>query len=155
MIYFLNKKKGFSLPEILISLAIIGIIVLIGMPAISNYQHSLETTGTVRNLISDLRYAQQLAVTEQIEHGVYFITGENKYQVRRYGSSTTTLKEVVFPAEITEVTISGLTAAEAGQEARYNPYGAVRNAGSIILKNSQNATTSVDVRPSGFVKISD
>ena len=145
-------KRGFSLIELLIVFAIIGVLVLISMPAIRIYQHNLETSGVIRDLMANLRYAQQLAVTEQVEHGVYFITADKKYQVRRYGTATSTIKEVILPSEITEITVSGLTDANGDKEARYNPIGAVRDAGSVMLKNSQGATTTIEIRPSGFIK---
>ncbi len=37
----------------------------------------------------------------------------------------------------------------------FNSYGAVSEPGEIILKNSQNNTITINVKPSGFVKISE
>lgn len=146
-------KIGFTLIELFIIIGIIGILALISIPAFRAYQPSLQLSGAIRNLASDLRYAQQLSVTEQVEHSVYFVLPERKYQIRRYGTLASTIKETVFSEEIIEITISGLSDVEGNKEARYNPYGAVKTPGSVALKNSKNITTTVDIKPSGFVKI--
>lgn len=150
-----SKIKSFTLIEFFTVTAIVGIIILIGAPLIRNYQPSLQLNGAVRDLVSDIRYVQQLAVTEQVEHSVYFISSEKRYQIKRYGTETSTLKEIFLPEEITEISISGLSEVEINKEARYNPYGAVKDFGSVTLKNSKNATSTIDIRPSGFVKIID
>lgn len=151
----ISKNKGVTMTELVTVIAVIGILALVVIPAFRVYQHSLRLSGTVRNLIADLRYAQQLTVTEQVEHSVYFNLTEDKYEIKRYGGITTIIKEVEFPVEITEVSITGLTISGFEKEARYNPYGAVKDAGTITLKNTRNATTTIDVRPSGFVRISE
>ena len=147
--------RGFTLIELLIIIGIIGVLVLGGIPAFRTYQSRLELSGVVRSLVSDLRYSQQLAVTEQVEHSVYFVPDQKKYELRRYGEATTTLKTVLLPEEILEISVTGLTVAGAYKEARYNPYGAVKDSGVIVLRNTQNTTTTIEVQPSGFIKISD
>ena len=63
------NKKSFTLTELLIVISIIAILLLIGLPLLQAYRPSLRLSGTVRDLVTDLRHAQQLAVTEQINHG--------------------------------------------------------------------------------------
>ena len=60
-------------------------------------------------------------------------------------------KEKILPEEITTLTVAGFT----NDEVRYNPYGAVKEAGTITLKNTKNDTKTILVKPSGFVEISD
>lgn len=149
----IKKNKGFTLIELFVIISIFGILSLMSVSVLIAYRPTIQLNGSVRGLISDLRQAQQLTVTEQIEHSVYLIAAEKRYEIRRYGETTSTIKEVSFPSAITEITITGLTDADTNKEARYNPYGAVADQGAIIVKNSSNATTSVEVKPSGFVKI--
>lgn len=151
------SRNGFTLMEFLVIIGIIGILALIGIPTFRSYQPTLQLSGSVRNLVSDLRYAQQLAVTEQIEYGVRFSTTTDPkyYQIIKYGGTTSTVKTVEFPEEIIRVSISDLSDINSDKEARYIPYGSVREEGEITLENSKNATTTIEVRPSGFVKIID
>ncbi len=141
-------EKGFTLIELLTIIAIIGILVLIGIPALRSYQPNLQLGGAARNLVSDLRFTQQLTVTEQKEYCLQFFIAEKKYQIIQCGQ-TEPLKEVFLPDKIETLVVIGFT----NNEVRFNPYGAVKETGTVTLINTKNATTTIDVRPSGFVKI--
>ena len=149
---FKHFSQGFSLIEMLIVVGIIGILVGISAKTIINLQPDLKLSGACRELITDIRYAQQLAVSEQVEHGLYLCDSEKRYEVRRYGETTEILKAVSFPEEIIEINISGLTSIDSNKEARYNFYGTVKDYGTISLKNSENKIKTIEIRPSGFTR---
>jgi len=144
-------RKGFSLIEFLIVISIIGILVGISIPVFKQFQPSLQLNGAVRNLVTDLRYTQQLTVTEQVEYCLQLFKSEKKYQIIQCGE-TQPIKEVSLPGEIIELTINP---ALANDEVRYNPYGAVKEHANITLKNTENETKTIEVRPSGFIKTTD
>jgi len=104
-------------------------------------------SGLTRDLVTDLRYAGQLAVTEQIEHGVRFNFIENTYQIIRYGATEEIIKEKILPQGIDLRSINNF------KEARFNPYGAAKESGKVVLENIKAETKTIDIRPSGFVKI--
>jgi prepilin-type N-terminal cleavage/methylation domain-containing protein len=143
-----RAKQGITLIELLTVIAVIGILALASIPAFRAYGPRLELSGTVRDLISDLRYIQQLAVTEQKECCIKFFPAEKKYQILQCGEETI-LKEKILPEEIQTLIVSGLT----DNEVRYNPYGAVRESGSIVLNNTKNQTKTISIKPSGFVEV--
>ncbi|MDP2663903.1 MAG: GspH/FimT family pseudopilin [bacterium] len=145
-----KKQSGLTLAELLIVIFIIGVLALIGYPAFKNFQPSIQLRSAARDLIGDLRYVQQLAITEQLEYCLRVFTAEKKYQMFQCGE-TEILEEKSFPEKIEQVTVSGLT----DNEVRYNPYGAVVEGGSIVLENSKSETKTVLVKISGFVKIAD
>ena len=147
-------QQGFTLIEFLIITGIFVILVGIGIPTFRSYQPDLQLSGAARNLVSDLRYAQQLAITEQVKHGIYFIPPEKKYEIRRYGAATSTLKTISLPEEIQTLTIDE-EFINNNNTVKYNPYGAVDITGIIILENTKNNTTTIEVKPSGFVRIID
>ena len=64
--------RGFTLAEFLIIVGIMAILVGIGFPVFKNFQPGLRLSGEVRELASDFRLAEQLAVTEQINYGIIF-----------------------------------------------------------------------------------
>jgi type II secretory pathway pseudopilin PulG len=148
----MKKNKSFSLIEILIILTIIGIISGIGFFIFNQIQPKIQLNGTARELITDLRYAQQLAVSEQTKYGVFFSTTTpetpDEYKLIKYGTETEEIFVKKLPEKINFYQIIGF----ANQEVVFNPYGAVQEEGKIILINNQNTTTTIDVRPSGFVK---
>ena len=144
-----NLKKSFTLIELLVVISIIGILVLIGIPAFRRFQPSIQLSGAVRELVSDLRYSGQLAITEQVNHGIHFFSDPDKYQIIRYGEVEEVLEEKNLPEKVSFQEISGFT----DEEVIFNPYGAAKESGSITLINTANTTTTIEVRPSGFVKI--
>jgi len=151
MNYEIRIKKGFTLIEFIVAITILIILASISVFTYRSIQPSLQLSGATRNLVTDLRYAQQLAVTEQKDHGVWFsTTTEDKYQIIRHeNSATTTIKEVVLE-EISFQYISPLT----DNEVRFNPYGAAREMATTTL-STDNKTKTIKISPSGFVKILD
>ncbi len=146
-----NKLTGFALIEFLIALGIIGILVGISIPVYRQFQPALQLSGAVRNLLADLRYAQQLAVTEQLEYCVHlFPEDEDKeYKVIQCEDSEEIIK-IISLLEIDSIIVTGFT----NNEVRYNPYGAVKEGGTIALE-VDGKTKIIEVKPSGFVKITE
>ena len=146
---FQFSKKSFTLIELLVVISIIGIITGISWATFKALQPSLQLASVVRDLVTDLRYAQQLAVTEQVNHGIHFSSTTDEYQIIKYGTTTQTLLEKSLPQEISFHQITGFI----NDEVIFNPYGAVKEIGTISLINSKAETKTIEVRPSGFVKI--
>lgn len=147
------KKTGFTLVEILVVIAIIVIIIGISIPTFRTFQPTLRLNGVVRELVSDLRYAQQLAVTEQLEYCLRFFPGNKKYElIKCQDPEAEEILKTVFLQDISSMVIAGFNF---DNEARYNPYGAVKESGNIVLENSEGKIKTVEVRPSGFIKITD
>ena len=142
-------KKGFTLTEILIVIGIFAVLVGIIVPVFRVYQPTLQLSGTVRDLVVDLRYAQQLSVTEQVNHGVRFSVADNDYQIIKHGETEEVLLSKELPETVVFYEINGLI----DNQAVFNPYGAVAEAGSIALINTKDEITIIDIRSSGFVKI--
>jgi len=146
----MKEERAFTLTEILVVIGVIFILISIGVPVFRAYRPGLQLSGSSRELITDMRYAQQMAVTEQIDHGIRFFVDEDKYQIIRYAPEEEILKEKNLPPEVSFQQINDLT----DDRALFNPYGALKNeAGSITMVNTANESIIIDIRPSGFVKI--
>lgn len=143
--------KGFTLIELSIVVAIVIIIGGVFLGTLKVLQPSLQLGSIVRDLISDLRYTQQLAVTEQVNHGVRFATDTDTYQILRYGTTTEEVAVKSLPEAVNFHQISGF----ANDEVVFNPYGAVVETGVISLINTSGETKTIEVRPSGFVRKTD
>lgn len=144
-----KKTKGFTLIEILVTIAIIAVLVGITIPVFRSFQPTLQLSGTVRALASDLRYTQQMAVTEQINYCLQLFLLEKKYQIVQCGQ-TQPILEKTLPDEIVS-----FSANFTNNEVEFNPYGAVKEDGIITLENSKSQTKTIEVKPSGFVKITE
>lgn len=136
--------------EVLVISAIIGIIIGITIPIFNQLQPGLQLSGTVRDLISNLRYAQQLTVTEQVNYCLKLFLSEKKYQIIQCGE-VIPLSEVFLPSGIATFDAAGFSA----NQVEFNPYGAVKEPGTIVLENTQNKIKIIEVKPSGFVRITE
>jgi hypothetical protein len=99
-------------------------------------------------LINNLRYAQQLAISQQINYGVHFYPDQKKYQVVKYSTPEEMIKNIFLPSEII---INQATFAN--NQLKFNIYGAAVEAGTIVLENKNHNTSTIEVKPSGFVKL--
>lgn len=142
------KKTGFTLVEILFAIGIIGMTTAIGIPFYQSTIKNLNLSSTARSVASDLRYAQQLAVTTQINHSVIFSIIGNSYQIKNQGTQNI-IKTVKIDDGIALDSIIGLEY----DTATFNATGAATSTGIITLKNENNRTSTIEIKPSGYVKI--
>jgi len=75
----ISKLKGFTLAETLVVISIIAILAATGAPLYKEIQPVLELSGITREIITDIRYIQQLTVTEQIDHCLCFFPLDGEY----------------------------------------------------------------------------
>ena len=61
----LRSQRGFSLIELMVSLALMTIMFGVGIPAMQRYLHTNHLIGAANNLAGELRLARQRAVSEE------------------------------------------------------------------------------------------
>lgn len=146
----LKIVEGFTLAEFLIVLAIVVVLAGITVPVFMQLQPGLKLSGAVRDLVTNLRYTQQITVTEQVNYCLQLFPGQKKYQIIQC-SGGQPLSEFLLPSEIATLDATGFT----NNRVEFNPYGSVKESGTISLKNTNNKTKTVEVKPSGFVRITN
>jgi len=146
---FHKNYRGSMLVSFLVVLGIITLLATIAIPYLRKYQPDLKLRSAARNLASDIRYAQQLAVTQQKVHVVFFDTAHNRYLIQRLDTATTTIKTVNLDPVLSYQQITGLN----NNYVYYNFYGGVSQAGQVILKNSNNLTSTINIKASGYVEL--
>ena len=144
-----NNQKGISIMSVLVSISIITLMSMISIPYLGRYQTSLKLNGVSRNLTSDIRYAQQLTITEQVAYKVQLDAITHKYEVIRTGIATSTIKSVYFPAEVRFSEIS----AAMDNEVIFNSFGGVYQSGQIVLINTDGKLATINVKPSGYIQL--
>lgn len=143
------KKSGFTLVEILAVIMVVGILALVSLPIYIQIKPRLNLNAETRDIVSDLRYAQQLSVTEQINYSVVFDKAQNKYTI-----INTSNNQVVKSKNIsTGVTIQSITSSLTSDTVTFNVTGAALETGLITLVNTNNLTSEISIKPSGYVKI--
>jgi len=74
------SPRGFSLTELIVIIAILGILSWLAFPKMSAMDE-IKLDAAARRLAGDLRYAQSLAMSRRVIHGVLFDPALGKYTV--------------------------------------------------------------------------
>ena len=145
----LKNQRGSLLLNLVVGLGIIALMATISIPYLRKYQPNLKLNGAARDLTIDLRYAQQLTVTEQKTHLVALDQAAGKYEILKVDASTTTVKTVNLDPEINFKQITGLT----GDQVVFNFYGGVSQSGQVIMTNSNDLDAIINIKPSGYIQL--
>lgn len=142
------KSRGFTTVELLTIIAIIGILAIISVPAYRQISPTINLNSTTRELSSDLRYAQQLAVTEQIAYAVNFDLDNNQYTIINTQSESI-IKTKSLDSQVNIENIIDLT----DDTVTFNATGAASENGKITLINQNGRQITIEIKPSGYVKV--
>ncbi|MFA6322314.1 MAG: hypothetical protein WCX71_02440 [Candidatus Buchananbacteria bacterium] len=144
------KKSGISLIETLTVIGIITLITLVSVPSFLNYQKGSKLRGESRILATNIRYAQQLAITTQNIFLVrLFAQDDNShYQIINAGTDEV-IKDVKLDSETKISSVVGIT----DNTIHFISTGGVVEAGEIYLANTINQTSTLRIKPSGYVQI--
>jgi prepilin-type N-terminal cleavage/methylation domain-containing protein len=73
-------SRGFSLTELIVIIAILGVLSWLAFPKMSAMDE-IKLDAAARRLAGDLRYAQSLAMSRRVIHGILFDPALEKYTV--------------------------------------------------------------------------
>lgn len=142
------KQNGFTLIEVMVALLVTAILASISVPFYRSFSFNLDLKSTARDVASDLRYAQQLAVTTQINHLVVFNINTNHYSIKN-SQTENIIKSISIKNPVTILSITDLP----GNTVTFNATGAATSSGVIILTNPNNREATIEIKPSGYVKV--
>lgn len=93
----MNKRpeQGFTLVELSVVVALIGIISTIAVLGTANLVRSSRLAGASSTLVADLRYARSLATTQRTNYNIGFSSG--RYSVFRASTADTVLRRTLPP----------------------------------------------------------
>lgn len=150
----MEQKKAplaaFTLTEMLIAIGIISLMAAIGLPFYRSVSMNLSLSSAARDLASDLRQAQQLSVTEQVNYRLIFNQANDSYSIINSDTGNR-VKEKTVKQPTTILSITGL----AEDTAEFNATGAASSTGSIVLTNPNLRQITIEIKPSGYVKINN
>lgn len=80
-------SKGVTLIELIMVITIVGILALATIPRFGSF-YFLKISGAVKKVTSDIRYVQQLAVSEHTNTKLVFNTAADTYTAQKFNQST-------------------------------------------------------------------
>jgi Tfp pilus assembly protein FimT len=145
------NRDGYFLIDVLVVIGIVGVVAVAAVPYIRDFQPRLTLDSAKKQIASDLRYTQQLAVTEQSLHGVEFDEIMDTYEVVKMDpdGSTSVIKsrELAKGVGIKEVVNSDDGLVE------FNSYGGVDEACRVVLEHTNGDVGQVIIKPSGYISV--
>ena len=90
-----RHERGFSLVEVVVLMAVMVLLVWVALPR--SFASDVKLHAAARQLQSDIRYAQELAMTRGQRHRVLFYSASNPSPTNRYEIVTVTSGPVVHP----------------------------------------------------------
>ena len=101
----LRSRAGYSLIEMLTSVAILGVLVLAGLPHLDTRRGDIQTV--TKQVVADYRWARVRSITSGV-HFAFKWNGESTYQIERMKQNPaglwvtdTVVKQVALPSSIT------------------------------------------------------
>ncbi len=152
-------EKGFTLVELMITVAIIGIMTLIAVPAFQRHAINANLKSAARDIASDFLLLKGRAVSENTEYQIDFDATNDNYEIKRWDTGTSVFVSLA-PAQVKGVKNFGedinITSAVfgAGNKATFKTRGTVTPLGTVQLTNSRNSTATITVNITGRTYVS-
>lgn len=83
-----NRERGYSLPELLVVVAIVGILALVVVPNFLSFIRANKIKSSLRQVSSDIRATRQIAITEHRRTMLSYTTGASARTYRIYEGTT-------------------------------------------------------------------
>jgi prepilin-type N-terminal cleavage/methylation domain-containing protein len=144
----MTHRPGFTFGELVAVIAVMAIMATIAAPSFKYLVAKYTLNGAANLLSADLRYTQQRSVTEQKLYELRIVPATRSYSVVNLVASST-IKAVTLDPAITISSPTGL----ASNRVNFNASGAPSSNGDVILSHASGYTSTVSVRPSGFVTV--
>lgn len=145
-----KNGAGFTMIELVVVVSIITLLSLVSIPILASYQKTTKLRNEARGLIIDLKLAQQRSITEQNIFNLELDNVNHQYQIINQNTATV-VKTIIFSEEVSIDSITSLT----DDTVQFNPTGAVLESGVITLINTKDQTVTIEIKPSGYVEISE
>ena len=130
---------GFTLLEVMIVVALLGIVLAIAVPSINSTLDEMKLDSAAQEIVTAIHYAQSLAIKEGVAYGVEFFPGTDSFRCYQKATDLTIYNPldkkpyVVDFAGEGHLQGVGLSTTFGNNEVEFNSLGESSVGGSIIL----------------------
>ena len=154
----MNNKKAFTLVELMIVIAIIGIIGLIAAPNLVTGLPKYRIKRAARDITSKIRAARSEAIKTADPKNIEFNTTTNRYKIDDQWYPEGSLSDHYGSGVSFGVGNSGETdectfLPDDDDSITFNSRGISNNAGEIYLTNTQNAAYRIQINTAGNIQL--
>jgi type II secretion system protein H len=145
------SNKGFTLIEMMIVIAIIGILSAVSMYGWLGYQNNVNLKTAAREVMADMTSCKQRAVSEGIDYCIQFTDGSPDYTINANSCTSPTQTQAKSLTSFG----SGLTITTTNfylGRVSFIPRG-TSSFGDINMKNSKNSTAKITVQITGRIYV--
>lgn len=145
----IKSQSGFTLVEILTVIAIIGIVVMQAIPAVSNWLDKSRLDGIARRIANDLHYCRQHAISENRYYIVDFTGSDPITYTIKYGdvlgTYPTTVKSQTLDDSKDFVTFTN------SSDPVFNYRGMTIATTTLVITNIHNKTRTITINLGGKI----
>lgn len=130
-----RHRRGFSLPELMVVMLIIGIVAVAGMPSYARSISQFRAEAAAKRIAADLMYARQTAMNQGTSKQVAFAVSTNSYSMPTVPNPdrpslmySVKLSSTAYPAKIMAASFGGFSLVT------FDRFGQPNTAGSITVQ---------------------
>ena len=149
------NRSGFSLIEIMVVIAIVGIVSLIAIPNMISWRGERQLEGAARSFLADMQLARLRAVREAEDVSVVVNVAGDSYQMIVDSDSDYTLDagEIQLRSRTMPTGIIIVSTTFAGDRTQFDSRGRPNIIGRATFRNTANSTREVFVNRVGRLRI--
>jgi prepilin-type N-terminal cleavage/methylation domain-containing protein len=141
----LSKQKGFSLTELMVTIALFTILCLMAVPQFLRFAENGNLRSATRDITSDIMNMRETAVTRGAQCQITFNTGANNYTLTTPDGNLTKTPSNFSP----DIVITNANFFGGNQSAvSFQPRGTTTN-GTLTLRNNRGSTATITVNITG------